>query len=277
MLVAAARQTRGGRVWRQLLAWGVAGCVPVAGYALNSPLDMAAIYAERVTPRLTLPADQARRYAALLAGALQQAGLVTLPDQYLLLVDRSPQVQAVFLYWKATGEPAQLMGASPASTGRPGRFDYFETPLGVFEHSTANLDFRAEGTRNQFGIRGYGVKGMRVFDFGWQAAPKGWGDHRVITMRLQMHATDPEFLEPYLGSARSKGCIRIPASLNRLIDLYGLLDADYERALAEGEGRRLWMLLPERQPTPWSGRYLVVVDSQSTARPPWAPAPQALR
>jgi hypothetical protein len=37
----------------------------------------------------------------------------------------------------------------------------------VFEHTIAHLDFRAEGTRNEFGVRGYGVKGMGVLDFGW--------------------------------------------------------------------------------------------------------------
>lgn len=245
--------------------------------ALESPLDMAALYAASVDKRLDVPEGQAQYYAGLLAEALQQAGRVALPDQYLLLVDRSPQVQAVFLYWKAADALPLLIGASPASTGRPGRFDYFETPTGVFDHTTAHLDFRAEGTKNKQGIRGYGLKGMRVFDLGWQPAAKGWGDHRVISMRLQMHATDPDVLEPRLGSAQSKGCIRIPASLNRLLDYYGLLDADYERALQAGEQRRLWMLLPERQPTPWSGRYLVVVDSQRTERPPWSPAPQARR
>jgi hypothetical protein len=265
------------RGWRPLIAWGLAGGMWVAGYAQTSPQELTAIYAEKVAPRLTLPADQAQRYAVLLEQALQDAGLVDLSDQYLVLVDRSPQVQAVLLYWRAQGVLAQLIGASPAATGRPGRFDYFETPLGVFDHSTANLDYRAEGTKNKFGIRGYGVKGMRVFDLGWQLAPKGWGDQRVITMRLQMHATDPELLEPYLGSARSKGCIRIPASLNRLLDHYGLLDADYEHALQAGQGRRLWMLLPERQPVPGAGRYVVVVDSQSVQRPSWSPAPQAFR
>lgn len=263
--------------WRPLIAWGLAGGLAVAAYAQHLPQEMAAIYAARVAPRLVLPADQAQRYAVLLEESLGRAGLRALPGQYMVLVDRSPQVQAVFLYWRAPGALAQLIGASPASTGRPGRFDYFETPLGVFDHSTANLDYRAEGTKNKFGIRGYGVKGMRVFDLGWQSAPKGWGDQRVITMRLQMHATDPERLEPYLGSARSKGCIRIPASLNRLLDHYGLLDADYERALQAGAGRRLWMLLPERQPVPGAGRYVVVVDSQLALRPPWSPAPQPLR
>jgi hypothetical protein len=90
-------------------------------------------------------------------------------------------------------------------------------------------------------------------------------------MRLQVHATDPARLEPRLGQPESKGCIRIPATLNRFIDRYGLLDADYNSALAEG--RRFWVLRPERVPTPWSGRWLVVVDSLRVARPEWSPAP----
>jgi hypothetical protein len=69
--------------------------------------------------------------------------------------------------------------------------------------------------------------------------------------------------------------VRVPASLNRLIDQYGLLDADYEDALARGA--RFWVLHPARTPTPWSGRYLVVVDSGRTARPAWSPPPMALR
>jgi hypothetical protein len=70
-----------------------------------------------------------------------------------------------------------------------------------------------------------------------------------------------------LGRANSKGCIRIPASLNQFIDHYGLLDADYERALLEGES--FWMLSPDRSPTPWSGRYLIIVDSMRETRPTW--------
>lgn len=35
-------------------------------------------------------------------------------------------------------------------------------------------------------------------------------------------------------------------------DDYGLLDADYERALLEGKA--LWVLKPQRRLTPWSGR-----------------------
>lgn len=248
-----------------LLGFGLA---PASAQAPVSPDEIAALYAQAVDRRLALPQEEARRYALWIDEALRQAGLAALAPQYLVAVDRSPQVQAVLVYWKSGAAPPRLIGASPASTGRTGRFDYFETPLGVFEHSLANPDFRAEGTQNRLGVRGYGLKGMRVFDFGWQQATKGWGDRGQGTMRLQMHATDPDLLEPRLGTVQSKGCIRIPATLNRLLDVHGLLDADYERAL--GEGHTLWMLHPERRPTPGAGRYLIVLDSQRPTRPAWA-------
>lgn len=149
-------------------------------------------------------------------------------------------------------------------------FEHFETPSGVFEHSLANLDFRAEGTRDEFGILGYGVRGMRIYDFGWVTARRGWAPGEQL-MRLQMHATDPAILEPRLGRRESKGCIRIPATLNTLFDRYGVLDAAYEDAIALG--REFWVLRADRMPTAWSGRYLVVVDSSGLrAPPPSAPA-----
>ena len=166
----------------------------------------------------------------------------------------------------------QLLGATPVSTGLPGQFEHFETPLGVYEHSLLHPDYRAEGTKNSQGFRGYGVKGMRVYDFGWVDAPKTWGNQAMSVMRLQMHATDPVLAEPSLGVRRSKGCVRIPASLNDFIDRYGLLDEDYESALAEG--RRLWVLRADRTPSAYPGRYLVIVDSERDKRPVWAPPPQ---
>ena len=241
-----------------------------AAQPMQYPTEMATIFETVEDKRLTLPAQEQLHYAQRLVDTLEQAGITLLRDQYVVMVDRSPLVQAVFIYWSPlTGVPL-FIGASPASTGRPGRFDYFETPLGVFEHSLNSLDFRAEGTKNEFGIRGYGDKGLRVYDFGWQLANKGWGNRSPSIMRLQMHATDPDFLEGRLGSALSKGCIRIPASLNRLIDLYGLLDADYEQSLLEGKS--WWMLHSDRQQTPWSGRYLIVVETLRTERPAWAAA-----
>ena len=109
----------------------------------------------------------------------------------------------------------------------------------------SNPDFRAEGTFNENGIRGYGLRGLRVFDFGWQRVPKGWGDRAVIQMRLQMHATEPDSLEARLGSPQSKGCVRIPTALNRLLDHYGVLDAEYEKLAREG--RQFWVLKEDRE------------------------------
>jgi hypothetical protein len=232
---------------------------------------LAALYRAQVDMRLELPQDEARRYARLAEQALQRAGIAPDRPQYIAVVDRDPGVQAIVLFWRPPQGEAVAVGASPVSTGSPGSFDHFATPLGVFDHTPDNPDFRSEGTLNDNGIRGYGARGMRVFDFGWQRAPKGWGDGAVMEMRLQMHATDPDALERRLGSAQSKGCVRIPASLNRWLDRYGVLDAAYN-ALVDA-GHKPWVLAPDREPVPDAGRYLVVVDTQRQQRPEWSPAP----
>ncbi|MFC5499413.1 L,D-transpeptidase [Caenimonas terrae] len=236
--------------------------------------ELAVLYRTQVRQRLDVPPEEARRYAALAEQALQRAGLVLDRPQYLLVVDRDPRVQALLLFWRPLQGEYQWLGASPVSTGKPGSFDHFETPVGVFDHTPLNPDFRAEGTLNDRGIRGYGEKGMRVYDFGWQRVAKGWGDHAVSDMRLQMHATDPDLLEQRLGGAQSKGCIRIPATLNTLLDHYGVLDAAYDSALQDG--RKLWVLA-QREPVEHAGRYLVVVDTQRRQRPDWSPSSLAPR
>lgn len=238
-----------------------------------SPAEMTERYARQVDKRLSPPTAETRRYAGLAQQQLRAAGIELDHPQYLVLVDRSPQVQALLLFWFAPPADPLLIGASPVSTGRLGEYDYFETPTGVFRHSTANPDFRAEGTFNENGIRGFGLRGMRVFDFGWQQGLRGWGKGGISTMRLLLHTTDPDLLEPKLGSVQSKGCVRIPATLNRLLDQYGLLDADYEDALRAG--KRFWVLPPQRTPVMDTGRYMVVVDSGETKRPAWSPAPAA--
>lgn len=265
------------RAWHILLAVAVlllllALPTLLAQAAPATPAGLAARYVEVVDRRLAPPQDEVAGYAQLAEAAFARAGLVPGAAQYVVLVDRDPLVQALLLLWRDAVGGYQLVGASPVSTGRPGRFDYFETPLGVFDHTPANPDFRAEGTYNDNGIRGYGVKGMRVFDFGWQRVPKTWGDRAVIDMRLQLHATEPDGLEQRLGTPQSKGCIRIPATLNRLLDVHGVLDAEYERLAREG--RTAWVLREERDPVPGAGRYLVVVDSERTQRPAWSPAPK---
>lgn len=230
-------------------------------------------FMREVDRRLDVPAEEQAGYAKELEEALAQAAVEDPRPQYFVMVDRSARVQAVFIYWRSPESEWRFIGASPVSTGRPGGYEHFLTPRGVFAHSSANLDFRAEGTRNALGILGYGRKGMRIYDFGWVGAERTWGAGGIGVMRLQMHATDPELLEPRLGIWHSKGCIRIPASLNRFIDRYGLLDADYEAAVRAGE--RLWVLRDDREPTPWPGRWLVVIESQRGARPAWSPQPAA--
>jgi hypothetical protein len=245
-----------------------------AGFAqpqvIASRRDLAEAFAREVDRRLDVPPAEQARYAAWLAEALREHGISVAAPQVLLLVDRSAFVQAVMVWWVAPQATATFIGASPTSTGRPSGFEHFETPLGVFEHSLANLDFRAEGTLNSNGIRGYGHKGMRVFDFGWVTGRRGWalGEQE---MRLQLHATDHERLEPRLGERASKGCIRIAATLNAFIDRYGLLDAAYEEAMAAG--REFWVLRSDRTPAPWAGRYLVVIESARSERPAWSPVP----
>lgn len=239
-------------------------------FAMESALALREIYAQEVDRQLAVPQEEQRFYAEQVIHELQHAGLDKLPPQYVLLVDRSPQVQALLLFWISDAGSAEFIGASPVSTGRRGGFMYYETPLGVFDHSVANPDFRAEGTENALGILGYGIKGMRVYDFGWERARRTWKPGEGV-MRLQMHTTDPRYLEPRLGSVQSMGCIRIPATLNALIDHYGILDADYEQAMASGQ--YFWMLPEDREPTPWAGRYLVVMDSNRATRPAWSPRP----
>ncbi|CAG0124219.1 hypothetical protein RHDC2_00396 [Rhodocyclaceae bacterium] len=241
-------------------------------FAMESALALREIYMQRVDRQLAVPQQEQRFYAEQLIQQLHQAGLdhLHLPPQYVVLVDRSRHVQALLLFWISGDGLAEFIGASPVSTGRRGGFMYYETPTGVFDHTVANRDFRAEGTENALGIMGYGTRGMRVYDFGWVSARRMW-KRGEGEMRLQMHATDPRYLEPRLGSVQSMGCIRIPATLNMLFDHYGILDADYEQAMTNG--RRFWEIHMDREATRWSGRYVVVMDSNRAERPEWSPQP----
>jgi hypothetical protein len=232
---------------------------------------LAAQFDAEVERRLDVPLLQRRLYFELLEAQLRASAVALAERQHVVLVDRSANVQAIMIL--LFDPPAQWhwIGASAVSTGRPGQFDHFLTPIGVFAHTLENPDFRAEGTYNENHIRGYGARGMRVFDFGWVEGERAWGTGGTSPMRLQMHATDPTALESRLGTAQSKGCIRISSTLNRFIDHRGIIDADYEQALLRGE--RLWVLSAERKPAPWPGRYLVVIDSRAPTRPGWSPVP----
>lgn len=247
---------------------GWAGTLPVVDETLTYWSEQ---FALDVDHRLEVPlADQAL-VIHLLAQTLFEAQLEQLKAQAFVVVDRNPQVQAAFVLVLTPLGQWHWIGATAVSTGKTGTFEHFLTPRGLFAHSLDNPAYRSEGTYNKNHIRGYGVRGLRVFDFGWQFAQRGWGEGGASEMRLQMHATDPHTLEPKLGQVASEGCIRIPATLNRFLDHYGLLDADYEAAQAAGKNLRI--LKPDRQVITWPGRYMVIIDSGAVERPLWSPAP----
>ena len=193
--------------------------------------------------------------------AVGAASLAIQRPQLLVVVDRNPAVQQMRIVLAQPNAAWEVIGGSKVSTGQAGRPGYYITPVGVFLHTDDILDYRAQGTFNENHIRGLGAKGMRVWDFGWQTADRGWGSiPDPSEIRLLMHATDPDYLERRLGRPASKGCVRIPAAMNRFLDRYGVLDADYERD-ASDDIRLRSVLLPDRQPTPLAGTALVVVDS----------------
>jgi hypothetical protein len=187
--------------------------------------------------------------------------------QVLMVVDRNPKVQRVCFILALPGDAAwQVLGGMSVSTGRAGRKYYYITPTGVFINSPDRLGYRALGTRNEHGIRGIGARGMRVWDMGWQWAEKGWLPSREKgQIRLEIHATDPDFLESRLGHPASEGCVRIPSALNVFMDRYGVLDVLYEQA-ASYDGRFRALLPRGRTPSPIAGDALVVVDSAGTDR-----------
>jgi len=220
---------------------------------------MAAEVSGVTLPGRVVAEDVAARAMAMLGAADRRIE----GPQLVVVVDRNPDVERLYLMLASPGGPEawRALGAARVSTGQAGRKDYYITPLGVFAHSGAILDFRAQGTYNEHHVRGLGLAGMRVWDFGWQWALKGWHtDGEGGDIRLQMHATDPALLERRLGRPASEGCVRVSSTMNRFLDLHGVLDKDYESAAAQ-DARYRALLAAGRMPTPLAGRLLVVIDS----------------
>ncbi len=211
--------------------------------------------------RQAVPHDPARdqRWIDLARAEFAAANQTIDHPQLIVVVDRSEHVQLLMIVLATPGADWQVIGGSRVSTGQKGRADHYVTPRGVFHNTDAILGFRAEGTLNENGIRGLGAKGMRVWDFGWHVAMKGWtevaGKPDRIPIRLMLHATDPDKLEQRLGRPASQGCVRVPTTMNRFLDRHGVLDADYERAAATDVRFRA-LLLPDRSSwsIPRSGR-----------------------
>ncbi|MDP9095663.1 MAG: L,D-transpeptidase [Pseudomonadota bacterium] len=233
----------------------------------------------RAEVRQALHPDPAReqRSIDLARAAIADSNETIDHPQLVAIVDRNPRQQQLMVAVAMPGEPWRVIGTGSISTGQTGRFDHYVTPIGVFHVTDAILGYRAEGTLNENGIRGLGAKGMRVWDFGWQVAKKGWietvGKPDSTPIRFMLHATDPDKLEQRLGRPASQGCIRMPGTMNRFLDLHGVLDSEYERA-AQTEIRFRALLLPVREPSPLAGNTLIVVDS---APHPAAPLQAAVR
>lgn len=237
------------------------------GYAQQTAAvtqEMARLYAalRREVPQLIIDSPgRARAWIAEARAEVAASGYSIDGPQLLVVVDRNPAIQQMRIILALPAGPWLSLGGTRVSTGQPGRYGYFTTPTGVFLHETANLDWRAEGTFNEHHIRGLGIKGMRVWDFGWQQARRGWGPPgQKSDMRLLMHATDPTYLEARLGHMASKGCVRIPDAMNRFLDRHGVLDRDYERA-AETDGYIQALLSPDHIFTPLAGDKFVIIDS----------------
>jgi len=275
------------------------------GPPLPPPRPMQAVWHVRQPPEPALPPDAASLRADMLqevagvslpssrvsaqlaerAAAMMQATSQVVPTpQIILVVDRNPAVERIYMMLARPDGPRswRSLGSVHVSTGQAGRKDYYITPIGVFAHTDAILDFRAQGTYNEHHVRGLGLAGMRVWDFGWQWALKGWHtDGEGGDIRLQMHATDPTLLERRLGRPASEGCVRLSSSMNRFLDRHGVLDADYEHAALQ-DIRYRTLLAPDRTPTPLAGRLLVVIDSSlpadtlptAASRPPNWPKPE---
>ncbi|MFT8418890.1 MAG: L,D-transpeptidase [Acetobacter sp.] len=220
-----------------------------------------------------MPTDtQKETWLTLARQQASQSGFAIQSPQAVVIADRNPTVQRACVVVARPDTPEwTIIGCTRISTGTIGRKHHYITPLGIFTNTADRLGYRAQGTKNENGIMGNGTKGMRVWDFGWQVAEKGWLPSREQgPIRLEMHATDPVFLERQLGHMASAGCIRIPASLNIYIDRNGLLDAEYERKAATDK-RFQALLRTDRTPSILAGLAVIVVDST----PPTVPVTTA--
>ena len=249
----------------------VAPSSAVAPTSVTTPDQVVAAFNDTVKLKTDVPADVALSYLNLALERLAAENADLSYDQFLTVVDRNKHVQTMLVYLVGAGGAAhRFVGASPVSTGGTTKFDHYLTPELVYEHTLTDFsDFRAEGSKNKNGIRGYGARGMRVWDFGWFAADKTWAtkNKAQTDIRFQMHATDAGLLERRLGVPDSKGCVRLSGSLNTFLDKYGALDWHYEQAA--DEGRRPWVWRKDRVDTPFAGRYMVVLDSEEAAAPAW--------
>lgn len=253
-----------------------AGPAPLTPGLLSAEtaIIVSALAAEVPHP-VQLSAERAQLLLSL-AGKMAAADhFVVRRPQLVLIVDRSPHGQTLSITLAQPDGPWEILGTRAVSTGKPGRREHFKTPVGVLLNDGAELGYRAQGTYNENHIRGLGVKGMRVWDFGWQTSEDWRTPGATMQVRVEMHATDPAVLAQRLGRADSEGCIRIPGPLNVFLDRHGIIDADIERLAMQDAGYRA-LLSRQLQPTPLAGDAVIVVDSSEPWAKPYPPETVAL-
>jgi hypothetical protein len=223
-----------------------------------------------VTGAVDLSPENERTLIALGQQMAAEGHLLIRQPQLVLIVDRAPGAQLLAMTLARPDGNWQILGTRHVSTGKPGRLQHFKTPVGVLLNDGSEIGYRAQGTFNQYHIRGLGVKGMRVWDFGWQTSDDWRTPGATMAVRVEMHATDPSVLEERIGRADSEGCIRLPDQLNRFLDRHGIIDAAIERLGESDEGYRA-LLSPHLDPTPLAGDAVIVVDSSEPWAKPYAP------
>jgi hypothetical protein len=231
---------------RSLLLAATAVLAPVGARASGvcTPRDLSRSFQAVVDRQLQVPANEALIYGGLAETELAGYREPVIGPQYLLVVDSCPAVQAAFLFWRLLPGRYELIGASPASTGKPGNPGSVQTPQGVFAQAEVEYAHRLTS---------------RVYDFGLQRVRKP-DSGGFAPLRLQARAATGR-TGARLGQAQSDGSILLPPGLVAFLDQFGVLDDGRSSAITPGG-----------QALPFAGRYLVVVDSEQDDRPEWAAA-----
>jgi hypothetical protein len=237
--------------------------------AMDADLIAAAMAREAPAP-VSLSAERQQALVSLAQQMATEDHLFIRQPQLVLIVDRAPHAQLLAMTLAEPDGGWRILGARHVSTGKPGRLQHFKTPVGVLLNDGSEIGYRAQGTFNQYHIRGLGVKGMRVWDFGWQTTDDWRTPGATMEVRVEMHATDPSVLEARIGRADSEGCVRLPDSLNRFLDRHGIIDAAIERLGDSDSGYRA-LLSPELDPTPLAGDAVIVIDSSEPGAKPYPP------
>lgn len=117
-------------------------------------------------------------------------------------VSKNGQNLSIWLLEETKGDERKysFIGASKISSGypdpkprKPANETKFATGTGVYTTNpniTGAIGYRAEGTKNKNGIRGFGERGNRVYDVGPMRTKRAWNGENM-EIRFMIHSTDP--------------------------------------------------------------------------------------